>query len=101
MVGPCPPSLTSWWWHRLQRAWETPLPQWGTAAVRSARVVLLDPQDSIEEVGNIINAVISISRREQELQRFSTWTEASGKAQQSIWSQSETMGMGCSSWVRK
>lgn len=80
MVGPCPLPLTSCWWHRLQRAWETPLPQWGTAAVRSARVMLLDPQDSTEEAGSISNAVISISRRQQELQRFSIGTEASGKA---------------------
>lgn len=37
----------------MKRAWETPLPQWGIAAVRCARVMLLDPQDNIEEAGNL------------------------------------------------
>lgn len=44
----------------MKRAWETPLPQWRIAAVRSARVMLLDPQNNTEEAGNfrhISNAV--------------------------------------------
>lgn len=40
---------------------------------------------------------VSISMREQEPQCFTACTKASGKTQQSVWSQQESMGMGCSS----
>ncbi|PKU49051.1 hypothetical protein llap_704 [Limosa lapponica baueri] len=61
------------------------------------RVMLLYPQDRWRKQATSGTP----ARRQQELQHFSAQTEASGKTQQSVRSQQERIGMGCSSRMNR
>lgn len=62
---------------QVAKGLRNPLPQWGITAGRSDGVILLYLQERWNKQ-TTLGMPATMGKREQELQRFSAWTEASG-----------------------